>query len=264
MKSKDLQKVVFLKYEDGDGPAKIFRDLNGSLGLSNIKRWCKMIRNTGSIQLSTSPGGPRFARTIKTIQKVKHKLDQKKMVSVRCLANEYGISKSSAHRILKEDLELHAYKMTIKPKLTDERKSKRKKFINWVGNNFRKEDTMRILFSDEKLFDVDGIYNSQNERISVASRDEADEKGGIKMKQNFPQKVMVWLGVYSKGVAPLVIFDQGTVDHAEYIQKVLPVALKYGNETFGEHWIFQQDGAKSHVHHLTQKWCKDNFPSFIR
>ncbi|CAF4155164.1 unnamed protein product, partial [Rotaria magnacalcarata] len=69
------------------------------------------------------------------------------------------------------------------------------------------------------------MYNSQNQRIWAASRDEADENGGINVKQKFPQKVMVWLGVCSKGVTPLVIFDPGTVDHTEYIQKVLPVAL---------------------------------------
>jgi hypothetical protein len=150
-----------------------------------------MMRDTGSIQLSTPPGGPRFARTSKTIQKVKHKLDQKKMVSVRRLAKEYGIFKSSAHRILVDDLKPHAYKMTIEPKLTEEHKNKRKKFVNLVGNNFRKEDTMPILFSDEKIFDLDGMFNSQNQRIWAASRDEADEKGGIKMKQKFPQKAMV-------------------------------------------------------------------------
>jgi hypothetical protein len=126
MKSKDLQKVVFRKYEDGDGPNKIFRDLNGSLGLNTIKRWCEMILNTGSTQLSTSSGAPRFARTSKTIEKVKHKLDQKKMVLSLRFAKEYGISKSSAHRILTEDLGLHVYKMTIEPKLTEEQKNKRK------------------------------------------------------------------------------------------------------------------------------------------
>ncbi|CAF2128168.1 unnamed protein product [Rotaria magnacalcarata] len=157
MKSKDLQQVVFRKYEDGDGPTKIFRDLNGSLGLATIKRWCKMIRDTSSIQLSKPPGGPRFART------------------------------------------------------------------------------------NEKIFDLDGMFTSQNQCIWAVSRDEADEKE----------------------VTPLVIFDPGTVDHVEYIQKVLPVALKYGNKTFGKHWTFQQDGAKPHIHHLTQTWCQDNFPSFI-
>lgn len=74
---------------------------------------------------------------------------------------------------------------------------------------------------------------------------------------------MVWLGACSKGVTPLVIFDKGTVDHSCYIEKVLPVALKYGNEVFGDDWTFQQDGAKPHQHHLTQEWCRKNFPSFI-
>ena len=202
MNSEDLRKVVFRKYEDGDGVCKIFRDLNGSFGFNTIKRLCKMIRDAGSIQLSTSSGAPRLARTSKTIEKVKHKLDRKEMITTLRLAKNYGISKSSAHRMLTEDLELYAYKVTIEPKLTEEHKNKRKKFVNCIGNNFRKEDTIRILFSDEKLFDRDGIYNFQNQRIWAASRDEADKQGGIKMRQKCPQKVMVRFGVGSKGVTP--------------------------------------------------------------
>ena len=52
-----------------------------------------------------------------------------------------------------------------------------------------------------------------------------------------------------------MILDEGAVDHTVYIKKVLPVALKYGNKTFGRDWIFQQDGAKPHSRHLTQQWC---------
>ena len=74
---------------------------------------------------------------------------------------------------------------------------------------------------------------------------------------------MVWLGACSKGITPLVIFDEGTVDHTVYIKKVLSVALKYGNETIDRDWVFQQNGAQSHSHHLTPEWCRDNFPSFI-
>jgi len=46
MKSEDLRKVVFRKYEDGDGVCKIFRDLNGSLGLNTFNR---TVRNLISI-----------------------------------------------------------------------------------------------------------------------------------------------------------------------------------------------------------------------
>ncbi|CAF3424799.1 unnamed protein product [Rotaria socialis] len=74
---------------------------------------------------------------------------------------------------------------------------------------------------------------------------------------------MVWLGVCSEGVTPLVILDTGAVNHQRYIDEVLPVALKYGNNVFGDDLTFQQDGAKPHTHKLSQKWCNDHFPGVI-
>ena len=85
----------------------------------------------------------------------------------------------------------------------------------------------------------------------AGDRADADKKGGIKQRRKFAQKVMVWLGACSMGITPLAILDEGTVDHTVYIKKVLPVALKYGNETFGRDWVFQKDGTKPHSHHLT-------------
>jgi hypothetical protein len=146
---------------------------------------------------------------------------------------ELDISHASVRRIMKNDLGLRPYKKVIEPTHFDDQKIKRKKFANWVQTNFRKEDTLRILFSDEKFFDIDGVYNSQNDRMWVVVRADTDKKGGIKQVRKFPQKVMFWLGVCSKGVTPLVILDKGTVDHAVYIEKVLPAALKYENQVFG-------------------------------
>ena len=173
------------------------------------------------------------------------------------------MSRTSAQRILRDNLGCRAYKCFVEPALKEEHKERRKKFANWVRTNFRKQETLRILFSDEKQFDINGVYNSQNDRIWAVNRAEADAKGGIHQKKAFSPKVMVWLAVCSKGVSPLVIFEQGTVDHPRYIEEVLPVALKYGNIVFGKDWTFQQDGAKPHIHHLTQQWCRDNFPGFI-
>ncbi|CAF4503622.1 unnamed protein product, partial [Rotaria magnacalcarata] len=45
------------------------------------------------------------------------------------------------------------------------------------------------------MFDINGVYNSQNDRIWAVNRSEADIKGGTRQKRKFPQKVMVWLGV---------------------------------------------------------------------
>ena len=81
------------------------------------------------------------------------------------------------------------------------------------------------------MFDVDGVYNSQNDRIWAANRTGADAEGGIRQKRKFPQKVMILLGVCSKGVSSLIIFGKGTVDHDRYIKEVLPIALKFNSIT---------------------------------
>ena len=88
-------------------------------------------------------------------------------------------------------------------------------------------------------------------------------KGALRRKRKFPQKVMVWLGVCSKDVYPLVIFESDTLDHDRYIKGVLLVALKYGNDMFGDDWTFEQDGAKAHIHEKSQEWCAKNFLSLI-
>jgi hypothetical protein len=263
MKSKDLQNVVLSKYNSGDHPRKIFRDLNGGLAWSTVRRWCKMISDSGVINLSKPPGSTRTVRTKAAIQKVKHRLKRKRKVSQRILAKEMKMSKTSAHRIIVDDLHYRPYKIIQEPALTDDQKQKRKQFAHWVKNNFNKNDISKWLFSDEKMFDIDGVYNSQNDRIWAATRADADARGGVKKKRKFPTKVMVWLGACSAGLTPLVILDNGSVNHEIYIKDVLPVALKFGNKMLGDYWTYQQDGATAHTHHLTQEWCDKHFPSFI-
>ena len=191
MKSKDRQTLVLSKYQNGDGPTQIFQDLCGTISLSTIERWCRSLRETGGITLFKSTGRPRTIRTKESIQKVKNQLKQRKTVSSRKLTRELGTSRTSVRRTLKNDIGLHAYKVQNEPMFTDEHKRKKIQFAHWVRRKFRKEDTMRILFSDEKMFDIDRIYNSQNDRIWAANRSEADIKGGTRQKQKFPQKVMV-------------------------------------------------------------------------
>ncbi|CAF1063876.1 unnamed protein product [Rotaria sordida] len=90
------------------------------------------------------------------------------------------------------------------------------------------------------------MYNRQNERIYAGARDEADEKGGIHCKTKFSTGVMVWLGVCDQGVT---------------VTDILPTVLKDGKKMLGNEFIFQQDGAKSHIAKNTQLWCKKRWPS---
>ena len=111
MKSKDFQNLVLSKYQNGDGPTKIFRDLNGSVSLRTAEQWCKAVRDTGSTNLSSPSGRQRTIRTKGTIQKIKHPLERRKPISSRKTARHLGISSRSVRRMLKNDLGLRAYKI---------------------------------------------------------------------------------------------------------------------------------------------------------
>ena len=50
-------------------------------------------------------------------------------------------------------------------------------------------------FSNEKLFDLDGIYNSENDRIWAVNREEANQRDRKEQRGKFAEKVMVWLSV---------------------------------------------------------------------
>ena len=165
MKSKDLPKIVVSKYQNGEGPTKIYRDLSGGLSSKTVKRWCKMIKENGNIELLNSPGRPRIVRTPGAIRKVKDRVMRRRRVSVRILSSEPDMSSTSVHMILRDDLVYRPYITIIKTALTDHHKAQRKKFANWVRKHFRKKETMGILFSDEKIFDIDGVYNSQKDRV---------------------------------------------------------------------------------------------------
>ena len=96
------------------------------------------------------------------------------------------ISRTSAQRIFKDDLKLKSYRKKVQKKLSEDQKAERLKFANWIRTNFRKDGTLRFLFSDEKLFNIDGVYNSENKRVWAPSRTEADTKDGIREVQKFP------------------------------------------------------------------------------
>ena len=36
------------------------------------------------------------------------------------------------------------------------------------------------------------------------------------------------------------------------MKEILPVAIKFSNKMLDNNWIYQQDGATSHIHQLTQ------------
>ena len=70
---------------------------------------------------------------------------------------EMDMSFSSAYGIVRKDLKMKPSKKTVELLLKDEHKTQRRRFAKWARKKFRREDTMRILFSNKRMFDLDGI-----------------------------------------------------------------------------------------------------------
>ena len=165
MQSKDLPNIVLSKYQNGVTPTKIYHDLSSAIGLRTVKWWYEMIGQTGTISLSSPPGCLRLVTTKANIKKVKDHLRRKSRVSTRKIATELDILRINVRQILKNDIGLCLCKKLMEFSLSDGQRVKRKKFANWARTNFQKEDTMKIFFSDEKYFDIDGVNSSQNDRV---------------------------------------------------------------------------------------------------
>jgi predicted 2-oxoglutarate/Fe(II)-dependent dioxygenase YbiX len=80
--------------------------------------------------------------------------------STRGISKKLNVHRSTIQRVLKKDLQLKPYRERSIPYLTPLHKKKRIAFVNWVRKNIRKDDSRKILFSDEKKFTINGVYNS--------------------------------------------------------------------------------------------------------
>ena len=132
MKSKDLQKLVLSKYEAGQIPKKIFEGLKCAVSYPTVKRRCKMIRESSALDLSESSACHRTVRSKAAIQKIKRKSKSGNRICCRKLALEMDMSFSSTYRILRKDLKMKSYKITVELLLKDEHRAQWKKFANWT------------------------------------------------------------------------------------------------------------------------------------
>jgi hypothetical protein len=121
------------------------------------------------------------------------------------------------------------------------------------------------MFSDEKLFTVNGGQNRQNNRVYAYSREEADKMNGLEGLVKFPLSIMVWVGLTENGSTGAYFIPKGkTLDAEFYCRRILPFAKRKGNELFGtREWVFQQDGATAHTSNRAQGWCERNLNSFL-
>ena len=128
----------------------------------------KRFRETGSYASKVRSTPERSVRTKeKLIKNVREKLRLNPHRRTRKLAKETHVSHSAIQMVLVNDCEVKPYKITQRLVLSDATKKKRFERSKVLLNMLLGGMQLQVLWTDEKLFTIRAICNSQNNRVWI-------------------------------------------------------------------------------------------------
>lgn len=173
--------------------------------------------------------------------------------STRKAAVRLGISRRSVQRILKSDLHMYPYKMTVVHRLTNDQMQERLVFAYWAED--KQQTFNNVWFSDEAHFHLDGVVNKQNVRFWANENPRL-----IHEKDHHAPRITVWVAISSHGLIGPFFFEK-TVNSDRYltmlrnnfVPQLLATALPINTQ-----W-FMQDGARPHTANIVLDFLHEIF-----
>eukprot|EP00095_Tigriopus_kingsejongensis_P011975 maker-scaffold906_size82779-snap-gene-0.13 protein:Tk11975 transcript:maker-scaffold906_size82779-snap-gene-0.13-mRNA-1 annotation:"1 transposase" len=141
----------------------------------------------------------RPIRTRSLIKAVSNKIRRNPVRSMNLMAKDYNVSRRTMQRVVKEDLGLRPYKMQKRQLLSEATREKRlarsKILKRWLATH----PDVIVIYSDEKLFDIERKFNSHNDRVISKDLSRVDPNVKFVFKRQKPESVMIWAAVASNG-----------------------------------------------------------------
>lgn len=238
------------------------------LGISRcaVYKIKQKLRSTGTATRKPGTGRPRSARTKDAINKIKRRIKSNPVRSMRKMAKEVNVGRSTVHRIVRKDLNMKSRARVKVPLLTEAHREARLERSRKLLNSLKHRAAgCAILFSDEKIFTVDGYSNRRNDRWIGDDPAKTSEAARYASTTKHPASVMVFGLVSSDGkkMPPVFVPSGVRINTEVYIdilaQKVKPwIEANYPDGTY----VFQQDGAPCHTSRKTQEWLDTNLAAF--
>ena len=172
--------------------------------------WVKKFKNTGTLIKSTKKGqkstsGRKLtARSPENVDTVRDSVGRSPKKSLQRCSQELGLSCSSIHRILKNDLQLHPYRIQIKQTLTQNDMAKRVEMCQWFESKIEESPDFlqNVWFSDEVHFSLSGHVNSKN---SVFQGSQAPDE--VLQRPLHSAKSTVWVAILKYGITGSFWFE---------------------------------------------------------
>jgi hypothetical protein len=197
-------------------------------------------RIVGTVGRKAGSGAPK-KRTPEIVADVAARMEQSPKKPLRRLAQKMDLSYGTCHKILKQDFNLHPYKITIVHELLPRDFPARIRYCQWFLNHLNNNNTLDLtFFSDESWFHLSGYGNKQNMRIWSSMNPHEFVQSPL-----HPQKIGVWLTVSRRRIFGPVFFE-GTINVARYRNNLLELFFQNLHDEELLHGYFQQDNATAH------------------
>ena len=192
-------------------------------------------------------GRRRTVRSEENVAAVRRAIQENPQVSMR--RNGQAISKSSFHRIVRQEMRWYPYRMLCRHQLRPGDPARRLQYSRWLldhGERFLEN----IVIGDESSFFMNGRVFSHNVR-QYAPRH--DPPAFIYERNASREKVSVWCGLCGNGALIGPVFFNGNLDGDAYLhmidEEIVPrLEREYQRDADGAFhrlwWI--QDGAPAH------------------
>lgn len=172
--------------------------------------------------------------------------------SVRKSGREIGVSKSTVHRILKEQ-KFHLYIIKLVHELNEDDFDRRLEFCEYYSNLLSDHQNLlyNVCFSDECSFYLHGEINRHNCRYWSDSNPHLYRET---YTQN-PQKLNVWAGILGNNiVGPFFILLRNDINPR------ITEILEQDDQLTENELVYQQDGAPPHYTAPVRQFLNETFP----
>lgn len=222
---------------------------------TTILRWVENFNSQGNVENTTGRGRPSVSeQTVQTVSTYFHTHPQR---SLRRAVIDLSIPYSTIQKILKKQIHMFPYKIRTFHELKPQDYVQRLAFVQWCMEKISSDPNFlrRIVFSDECVFHVSGIANTQNTRIWGS-----ENPRQIQEHEAHSEKITVWCAIHANGVLDPYYFFNETVRGDDYFQ-MLNTYVRSEAAMFPQNALFQQDGAPPHTTREVRSLLNELFPN---
>lgn len=230
-------------HEEAPSPPTVHRWMKKFLAYGDINK-----REEGSGRPVTSTGDDTFSS-------IRPLVENDPNISTRRISRTLGVSQTSVVRCLHKN-EYYPYKPTFVQELSDDDHDRRLEFCQWLSQQRvqHPDFQLRIVFSDEAVFHVNGTVNKHN--LHYWSRE--NPKVFVE-KPHDRRSVTVWAMIDHTGVLGFDVSEQ-TMNGDRYCHVLRQHVIPFFRQRENSNRYYQQDGAPPHYSTAARTILNEQLP----